>query len=152
VDDPRLRVAVAIAACGDYRTFLQFSSMGMEGRPLSLAPDYARWLEQQELINHPDRLLHAAVLMINHSGDPLIPVACADQTARVLEEAYARADQPQRFRYIRMEREGHGAGREEGDAARAWLQQWLAPDAGASGAPPSESTGSVARAPDPRAP
>ena len=151
--DPRLRVAVAIAACGDYQRFLQFSSMGMEGRPLALSPDYARWLEQQEVINHPDRLLHAAVVMINRSGDPLSPVSCADETARVLEEAYARAGQPQRFRYLRIEREGHGVGREEADAANAWLQQWLAPDAGVSGKPPpSAPAGSGARDPDPRAP
>lgn len=136
--DPRLRVAVAIAACGDYQRFLQFSSMGMEGRPLALAHDYARWLARQEVINHPDRLLHAAVLMVNRSGDPLIPVSCADETARVLSEAYARAGQPQRFRYLRLDLEGHGAGAEEVVPAREWLRQWLLPAAAPDAASLSE--------------
>src|SRR5215468_9986122 len=39
--DRRLSVAVAVAACGDYFRFLHYSSLGMDGRPLDLDPDYA---------------------------------------------------------------------------------------------------------------
>src|SRR5207244_9835841 len=42
--DHRIRAAVAIAACGDYRDFLRRSSMGMDGKPLELDPSYARWI------------------------------------------------------------------------------------------------------------
>src|SRR5689334_16868082 len=47
--DPRLRVAVVLAACGDYHGFLRHSSMGMEGRPLELAPRYDAWLRAHEV-------------------------------------------------------------------------------------------------------
>lgn len=125
--DSRLRAAVAIAACADYQTFLRFSSMGLNGAPLALAPSYAAWLREQEVIAHPQRAVHAALLMINRSADALIPVACADETARVLADAYAAAGVPQRFRYVRLEREGHGMSREEPSAALEWLRQWLQP-------------------------
>lgn len=126
--DRRLAAAVVIAACGDYRTFLRDSSMGIPGQPpLALAPEYAAWLDGQEIIAHPDRLVHAAVLMVNRSGDAVIPIACADQTARVLEAAYARAGAAERFRYVRLEREGHGLSTEEGRALFDWLQRWLRP-------------------------
>ena len=123
--DRRLTTAVAIAACGDYHRFLQFSEMGMAGKPLQLAPAYADWVRGEEVIHHPDRLTHAAVLMINRSADPLIPVSCADETARVLTEAFARAGVPQRFRFIRLDGEGHGMAAPEIDATMAWLKEWL---------------------------
>jgi hypothetical protein len=63
--------------------------------------------------------------MVNRDADPLIPVACADETARVLTDAYARAGVPDRFRYIRLQGEGHGQGDAELTAALAWLKQWL---------------------------
>jgi hypothetical protein len=63
--------------------------------------------------------------MINRAADPLIPVSCADETARVLGEAFARAGAPQRFRYLRLEGEGHGQSPAELDATMAWLKQWL---------------------------
>lgn len=125
--DRRLVAAVAIAACGDYFRFLQFSEMGMAGKPLHLAPAYADWVRGQEVINHPDRLTHAAVLMMNRASDPLIPISCADETARALSAAYAAAGAPQRFRFTRMEGEGHGMGPAEIDATTAWLREWLTP-------------------------
>ncbi len=131
--DPRLGVIVAIAACGDYERFLQFSAMGMEGKPLDLAPAYAQWLHSQEVISDPARLTHAAVLMVNRAGDPLIPVSCADETARVLTDAFARAGVPQRFRFLRFEGEGHGMAAPEIDATMAWLRQWLASAPAGSG-------------------
>lgn len=124
--DRRLVAAVAIAACGDYHRFLQFSEMGMAGKPLQLAPAYADFVRRQEIIHHPERVTHAAVLMMNRASDPLIPISCADETARVLTEAYARAGTPQRFRFMRMDGEGHGMGAPEIDATMAWLKEWLA--------------------------
>jgi hypothetical protein len=75
--DRRLRAAVAVTACGDYHTFLRDSAMGMRGEPLRLDAAYARWIRDQEIIHHPERMTHAAVLMINQDGDELFPVACA---------------------------------------------------------------------------
>ena len=123
--DQRLGVVVAIAACADYQRFLQGSSMGMSGQPLHLSPAYADWLRTQEVIRDPAALTHAAVLMVNRTADPLIPVACADETARVLSEAFARAGVPERFRYDRLDGEGHGIGEPEAKATMEWLNQWL---------------------------
>ncbi|HLK91370.1 MAG TPA: hypothetical protein VKZ18_15840 [Polyangia bacterium] len=125
--DRRIRAVVALAACGDYRTFLRDSSMGMEGRPLALAPAYEAWIRNEELIEHPQRVVHAAVLMRDRVRDPLIPIACADRTARVLEAAYARAGVSERFRYERLEEEGHGIDQDDSRATVAWLVQWLMP-------------------------
>jgi dienelactone hydrolase len=123
--DPRLRVAVVLAACGDYHGFLRHSSMGMEGRPLELAPRYDAWLRAHEVIGRPARLLHAAVLMVNRDGDPIIPVECAAATARVLRLAYDRAGIPERFRYVVLPGREHGIASGEVDETLAWLERWL---------------------------
>ena len=123
--DRRIRVAVAIAACGDYHEFLRRSSMGMNGKPLELDPPYARWIAQHELVRHPQRVVHAAVLMVNRIDDPLIPISCADATAKALARAYERAGAPERFRYVRVAEPGHGVGAQEGNEAMVWLQDWL---------------------------
>ncbi len=123
--DKRLGVVVAIAACADYARFLQDSAMGMNGEPLQLAPAYAEWLRSQEVIRDPAALTHAAVLLVNRTGDPLIPVACADETARVLADAFAAAGTSERFRYLRLEGEGHGLGEPEAAATMEWLAKWL---------------------------
>lgn len=123
--DHRLGVAVAVAACGDYHRFLRDSSMGMQGRPLTLAPDYEAWLRRQEIIRDPRAVVHAAVLMVNRVQDELIPISCADETARILTRAYDRHDAAARFRYVRLDQPGHGMGLEERRDGMAWLQQWL---------------------------
>jgi hypothetical protein len=123
--DHRIRAAVAIAACGDYLTFLRYSSMGMEGKPLALAPAYAAWIRSEELVAHPGRIVHAALLMRNRVGDPLIPIACADRTAQVLAAAYTRAGSRERFRYDRLDAQGHGLDPDDGRAAVAWFERWL---------------------------
>ena len=124
--DPRLSVAVAVAACGDYFRFLRYSSMGMDGRPLDLDPTYAAWLRAQQPIAHPRRLVHAALLMVNRVQDPLIPIACADETQRVLAPVYASSGFARRFRYVRIEEAaGHGLGAREDAENRAWLRAWL---------------------------
>lgn len=125
--EPRLHAAVAIAACGDYHGFLRDSSMGIPGQALALAPAYEEWLRTQEVVRHPDRLVHAALLMVNRVGDRLIPVGCADETARVLREAYARAGAAERFEYLRLESEGHGMSAVEVQAMFDWLRRWLQP-------------------------
>ena len=122
--DRRIWAAVAIAACGDYLGFLQNSSMGMEGKPLALDPVYAQWVRSQQIIEHPDRLVHAALLMTNRIGDELIPIGCADETARVLTEAFARAGRPDHFRFVRIEGAGHGIGTEERQEVQAWFDKW----------------------------
>ncbi|TMA56511.1 MAG: hypothetical protein E6J75_09560 [Deltaproteobacteria bacterium] len=123
--DGRLSAAVAVAACGDHLRFLRFSSMGMAGQPLQLDPEYERWLHGQEPIRHSERLVHAALLVVNRVDDPLIPISCAESTAHVLERAYARAGVPERFRFVRTQESGHGVGKAEGEEALAWLRRWL---------------------------
>lgn len=123
--DERLRAVVAIAACGDYHRFLRFSSMGLQGAPLVLTPAYEAWIREREIVRHPQRLLGRAVLMINRAQDLLIPISCADATAEALSASFAAAGTPERFSYLRLQAEGHGVGREEIDAAVAWLRRWL---------------------------
>jgi len=125
--DDRIAAAVAIAACGDYHTFLRDSSMGMLGAPLALAPAYEGWLEGQELVRHPERLTRAAVLMIDRTGDELIPIACADATAEALRAAYERAGAAERFRYVRLDEAGHGMSGTEVALGLGWFRQWLGP-------------------------
>src|SRR5262249_14944173 len=124
--EPRLSVAVAVAACGDYFRFLRYSSMGMDGRPLDLDPAYAAWLRTQQPIAHPRRLVHAALLMVNRVQDPLIPIACADETQRVLAPVYASGGFAPRVRFVRIEEAGgHGLGPPQHQENRAWLRTWL---------------------------
>ena len=124
--DARLRAATVVAACGDFERFLRYSSMGMEGKPLALAPAYAQWLRSQEIVTDPGRVVHAALLMVNRVEDPLIPIRCADETHRALESAYAAAGRPGHYRYVRLEgEEGHGVGPREKAEHLAWMQTWL---------------------------
>lgn len=124
--DKRLDVATVAAACGDYHTFLRLSSMGMEGKPLALDPAYDRWLRAQEAINHPRKLVHAALLMVARVQDPLIPIACADETDTVVARAFAASGHRDRYRYVRItDAEGHGLGTGEDAENLAWLRQWL---------------------------
>jgi hypothetical protein len=124
--DTRLDVASVVAACGDYHTFLRLSSMGTGGKPLALDPAYARWLRAQEVIEHPRRVLHAALLMVNRVQDPLVPIACADATDRVLGRAFRAAGKGDRYRFVRIEEaEGHGLGARENAEDLAWLRRWL---------------------------
>jgi hypothetical protein len=124
--DKRLGVASVIAACGDYHTFLRLSSMGTGGKPLALEPAYERWLRAQEVVEHPRRVVHAALLMVNRVQDALIPIACADATDRVLARAFRAAGRSDRYRFVRIEdAEGHGLGAREDAENLAWLRRWL---------------------------
>jgi hypothetical protein len=64
--------------------------------------------------------------MVNRTQDPIIPIACADETERVLAPVYARSGFSRRFRYVRVtDAAGHGLGPREDAENRAWLRQWL---------------------------
>jgi hypothetical protein len=64
--------------------------------------------------------------MVNRVKDPLIPIGCADETARVLRRAYAAAGRSDRFRYVRIEdKEGHGFGPQENTEHLAWMRTWM---------------------------
>ena len=125
--DPRIRVAVVIAACGDYHRFLLDSSMGMKGQPLALEASYEAWVRQQEIVARPERLLGKALLMVNRTQDEMIPISCADDTARLLGPAYQEAGMAERFRYVRLEASGHGIGADERREAAAWFEKWMSP-------------------------
>jgi hypothetical protein len=122
--DVRLRVAVAIAACGDLRCFLRRSTLAMNGEPLALDPKYDAWLRELDLRRHPQRLVHAALLMVNGRHDVAVPFVCAERTIRALRRAYAAAHARDRFRFL-VSDEGHGLGAPERDAVLAWLRRWL---------------------------
>lgn len=122
-----ITAAVAMAACGDYHRFLQYSSMGMNGAPLTLSPAYEHWLSRQEPIRRPRRWLRAAVLMVNRQGDPIVPIECADATSKIVAPTYHRAGLDEHFRYRVLEGNEHGLAQPELDEMFAWLERWLRP-------------------------
>lgn len=131
--DRRIRAAVVLSACGDYHHFLRWSSMGMDGAPLALAPRYDAWLRAQEVVRHPARVVHAAVLMVNRNGDAVIPFGCADRTAAALAPAYRRAGASDRFRFVVIDSDRHGLDERDATEADAWLDRWLRPEPPPSG-------------------
>jgi alpha-beta hydrolase superfamily lysophospholipase len=124
--DPRLRAAVAVAACGDYHRFLALSSLAMRGAPLDLDPTYDGELREREAASHPERLTHAAVLLVNGADDAAVPAGCARETAARLGPAYARAGVPERFRLVLVEGAGHSQLADRArDESLAWFGRWL---------------------------
>lgn len=124
--DRRIVAAVVLAACGDYRSFVARSPLGLGGEmPFDPTPDYAAFLAAHEPIRHPKRLLHAAVLMVHGDADHAVPISCARDTARVLAAAYRRAGVPERFRYVEVPGGTHDLGGEGRWQAFAWLYRWL---------------------------
>jgi dienelactone hydrolase len=127
--DPRIRASAVVAACGDYHRFLELSSLAMRGAPLTLDPSYSHELRMREPIRHPDRLLHAAVLLVNGAADVAVPPACARETADALQRAYTDAGVPERFHFVLVEGAAHSQlGPRARDEAVAWFARWLAPD------------------------
>ncbi len=123
--DHRIAAAVALAACGDYHAFLRDSSMGMDGQPLALDPAYERWIRTQEIVRHPQRAVHTALLMVNRNRDPVIPFSCVEPTAKALERAYRRAHVSGRFRFTVFDSDRHGLDARDATAAWAWFDRWL---------------------------
>jgi pimeloyl-ACP methyl ester carboxylesterase len=123
--DHRLSAGAAIVACGDYHRFLQASSLAMDGGTLELDHEYESWLDTKEPIRHPERVVHAALLMMNGSDDRAIPVQCAAETARVFRNAYRRAGQSRRFKFVLLTGKGHNIAAEASVQVRAWLRRWL---------------------------
>ena len=123
--DRRLAAAAAVLACGDYRTFLHYSNLAMNGQPLDLDEGYARWIDAQDPARHPERLVHAAVLMINGTADQAIPLPCVQNTGRVLRRAYERAGVPERFRLRLLNGVAHAQNEETRYEVLAWWQRWL---------------------------
>jgi dipeptidyl aminopeptidase/acylaminoacyl peptidase len=124
--DPRITAAVAVAACGDYHRFLELSSLAMRGAPLDLDPEYGSALRAREPSAHPDRLTHAAVLMVNGAADIAVPAPCARETGDTLRAAYAQAGVPERFRLVLVEGAGHAQlGPVARDESVLWFGRWL---------------------------
>jgi hypothetical protein len=130
LQDRRLRAAVVVAACGDYHTFLEQSSLAMNGSPLDLDPAYDAWLRKHEPIRNPDRFTDTALLVAAGGQDSAMPALCAQNTADVFQDTYAAARVPQRFRLLWFETANHN---EVLDLARAqilaWWDRWLLDDA-----------------------
>jgi hypothetical protein len=126
--DRRIAVAVLLAACGDYHTFLHLSPLAMNGAPLDLDRHYDAELRRLEPIRHPQRFTHAAILMMNGTADTAVPVECARTTARAFARAYARAGVRERFRFVVIEGAGHSdLGTTTPAEIAVWLHRWLRP-------------------------
>jgi predicted esterase len=123
--EPRLAAAAVTVACGDYRCFLHRSTLGMKGAPLDLDPAYAAKLDEVDPIRHPERLAHAALLMVNGADDLAVPLPCAERTTVVLRKAYARAGTPERFRSVVFQGEGHNLDARADQEVLAWWYRWL---------------------------
>jgi hypothetical protein len=123
--DHRLAGAIVVGACGDYHAFLRDSPLGMAGGPLELDPSYDAWLSSQEIVRRPERVVPAPLLLLNRVDDPVIPIACADETARVFGDAYAAVGASDRFQRQRLPGAAHGLGAEERAAVQRFLTRWL---------------------------
>jgi hypothetical protein len=123
--DRRLTAAATVAACGDYHRFLQRSTLAMDGGPLDLDPAYDSWLRAREPIRHPERIVHAALLMLNGSDDTAVPLSCALETARVFRAAYRRVRASRRFRFVLLEGEGHNIAEKARGEVLEWWRRWL---------------------------
>jgi dienelactone hydrolase len=123
--EPRITAAVVGAACGDYHRFLYGSNLAMNGEFLRLDPDYESWLHSIEPIRHPERLVHAAVLLLAGDEDPVIPRRCIETTVEVLRSAYADAGVPERFRFRVVPGLGHSFTPPLVDDMMAWWVEWL---------------------------
>jgi dienelactone hydrolase len=124
--EPRITAAVIGAACGDYHRFLYGSNLAMNGEFLALDPAYETWLHSVEPIRHPDRLVHAAILMLAGADDPVIPRRCVDATVDALRHAYEEAGVPDRFSARIMPALGHSFTQPMVDDMMAWWARWLA--------------------------
>jgi len=129
--DRRIRTVVALVATGDYPCFLEHSALAMNGEPLRLDPSYRRFLLSRDPARHPQRLVHAAVLLVNGREDLAMPFSCVEVTIARLRNAFARAGVPERFRSVVFD-EGHNLGPEANIEAMAWLYRWLEPHRGAA--------------------
>jgi dienelactone hydrolase len=123
--DPRFTAAVVVAACGDYHRFLFGSTLAMDGAFLDLGAEYESWLHSIEPIRHPERLVHAAILLLSGAEDPVIPMRCVETTAAVLTQAYATAAVPERFRWSVLPGLGHAFVPALRDDMMAWWSEWL---------------------------
>jgi dienelactone hydrolase len=123
--DRRIKVGVVFSAAGDYHCFLHLSRLAMKGEPLALDPDYEAWLRTEEPIRHPERLTHAALLMVNGTEDLAVPYPCAQRTEQVFRRAYRRAHAEDRYRPVTLDGAGHTLDDRAQQEAMAWLNRWL---------------------------
>jgi Prolyl oligopeptidase family len=123
--DPRLRAAAVVGTCGDLHTFLRDSSVALNREvPLALDPTYDAQLMELEPIQHPERLTHAALLMINGHDDDAVPYGCVETTVEVLRPVYRRRARG-RFRAIGLPGVGHSIPPAVATAMRPWWTRWL---------------------------
>ncbi|HWP65898.1 MAG TPA: prolyl oligopeptidase family serine peptidase [Candidatus Limnocylindria bacterium] len=123
--DSRITAAVVGAACGDYHRFLYGSNLAMDGEFLDLDPGYEAWLHSIEPNRHPERMVHAALLLLAGDQDPVIPRRCIEVTVEVLRRAYAEAGVPERFAYRVVPGLGHSFTQPLVDDMMAWWARWL---------------------------
>lgn len=123
--DERLAGAIAIGACGDYQGFLRDSPLGLAGTPVMLEPSYESWLIAQEIVYRADRIAPVPLLLVNRVADPVVPIACADATARALEPFYESTGDTDRFRHVRIPGVAHGLAAEERTEIKRFLARFF---------------------------
>jgi hypothetical protein len=121
-----LRAAVIVGACGDYHAFLRDSPVALAGAELDLDPEYESWLREREPIRHADRLVTAALLLVNGGRDHVIPSACVEGAATAMREAYTRHGVPERFHQSWLPEATHNdLVRVAAPEIVAWWEKWL---------------------------
>lgn len=131
--EPRLAAAAVRVTCGDYRIFLQSSSLALDDQDrwlvdgrMMLDPAYDAEIEAIEPLSHADALPPRPLLLVTGSDDRAIPAACVEATAEAFDEAYQRADVPGRFEWVEFEGQGHNLDEAAELLVLAFLEKWLA--------------------------
>jgi hypothetical protein len=130
--DPDIALGTVRVACGDYRTFLRLSNLGLAGDPrwlpdgdLVLDPEYEEEIRRIEPIRMVDRFPPRPLLLVTGSADAAIPAECARRTAERLASAYAAAGAAERFKFVELTGQGHNLGDESNRLALEWWERWL---------------------------
>ncbi|MDG2303125.1 MAG: prolyl oligopeptidase family serine peptidase [Candidatus Binatia bacterium] len=134
-EEPRLALGVVQVACGEYRMFLQSSSLGLD--------DQERWLVDGEMVldekygEKIDAIEPAAraellpprpLLLLSGAQDRAIPPACVHRSADRFAAAFEAAGVPDRFEWVEFEDLGHDIGPPGQALILEFLERWLVLD------------------------
>jgi hypothetical protein len=134
-EEPRLALGVVQVACGEYRIFLQSSSLGLD--------DQDKWLDDGEMVldekygakidaidpaARADLLPPRPLLLLSGAQDRAIPAARVRKSADRFAAAYDAAGVPDRFEWVEFEDRGHDIGPAGQALILEFFERWLALD------------------------